>query len=65
MLGSPVQDEKMAVTGGLEPPTSGFVDRRSIQLSYVTIAPCWQGRQDLNLQPSELEAAALPVELLP
>ena len=25
----------------------------------------WQGRQDLNPQPADLESAALPVELLP
>jgi hypothetical protein len=25
----------------------------------------WQGRQDLNLQPSALETDALPIELLP
>ena len=25
----------------------------------------WQGRQDLNLQPTVLETATLPIELLP
>gem|GEM_PF-4916806 len=25
----------------------------------------WQGRQDSNLQPTDLESATLPIELLP
>ena len=34
--------------------------------SYVVYCCCgWQGRQDLNLQPSALETDALPIELLP
>ena len=30
-----------------------------------TTCPAWQGRQDLNLQPTVLETATLPIELLP
>ena len=29
------------------------------------LRPIWQGRQDLNLQPTVLETATLPIELLP
>ena len=31
----------------------------------TTVFQIWQGRQDLNLQPTVLETATLPIELLP
>lgn len=41
---------RMASTGGLEPPTFGFADRRSLHLSYVDMAP----REGLEPPPSLL-----------
>lgn len=52
----------MATMAELESATSGVTGRRSDQLSYMAI---WQGREGSNLQPSVLETAALPIELLP
>src|SRR5262249_27644271 len=37
----------------------------SLSTSALNSDMLWQGRQDLNLQPSALETDALPIELLP
>ena len=53
----------MAAMVGLEPTTSSLTERRSYQLSYIALL--WHGRKDLNPQPTDLESATLPIELLP
>ena len=40
-------------------------NNRGLSELEARIRSIWQGRQDLNLQPTVLETATLPIELLP
>src|SRR5271168_2342301 len=44
---------------------SGFQDRRNRPLCHLSEFADWHGVQDLNLQPTVLETATLPIELTP
>ena len=44
------------------PILRGQIDQNALEKAVYTV---WQGRQDSNLQPTVLETATLPIELLP